>query len=275
LPEPIEISRGAWAADPFVNALFAGADDVTRTLGRSGHLRDFFAANAGAAKGFALLRATKSERAVLAPGMMNGTVRQDVAQVAVSFAEFHLNAVAPEAAVCRREIANWLLRRLAALALERIVADEARVTERQERKALLAAHLRLLKLHAAENHPSTNDGHVHDAGIARLDAELKDASAAGGEESPPVLTLDARVAELNSVLCAPEEHLRLTAEEVRLNRLGMKVAQGAEEPHAALTMHELAIGPNARKEVIVLVCCPHAEMPPRQGLPPDAAKYGL
>jgi hypothetical protein len=274
LPDPIEISRRAWVNDPLVNALFADADDVTQTLGRSGALRDFFATNPGVATGFALLRATTTERAVLAPGMMNGTVRQDVAQITVSFAEFRLNAVAPDAAACRRQVADWLLRRLAALALERIVADEARMTERQERKALLAAHLRLLKLHADEYHAAPNDRDAHGAGIARLEAELKEASAACGEDLTAVLTLDARLAELNRVLAAPEDQLRLTVEEACLNRLGMKVAEEAEEPHAALTLHELAIGAGG-KDIIVLVSCPRAEMPPQQGLPADAAKCGL
>jgi hypothetical protein len=55
LPEPIELSRGAWADDAFLNAAFATAEDISLLLARSPGLKRCLEANAGAAHAYALL----------------------------------------------------------------------------------------------------------------------------------------------------------------------------------------------------------------------------
>lgn len=86
-PDCILLSREAWSADPRVNAFFATPDEVAACLGHSRELRAFFAdpVNAGVEEAFALLGMKEEERTVFAPKLEGETLKQDVAQVAVSF----------------------------------------------------------------------------------------------------------------------------------------------------------------------------------------------
>src|SRR5687767_15802568 len=99
LPEPMALSRSAWADDPRVNAFFATPDDVPALLGASDELRAFFGApqNAAAAEAHALLGMVKTERDVFAPAVVDGVLRQDVAQTTVSFSRHTLICAAADA----------------------------------------------------------------------------------------------------------------------------------------------------------------------------------
>jgi hypothetical protein len=87
--EPILLVRAAWHDDPRLNAFFATADDVPACLGRSRELRAFFEdpSNHEVQEAYALLGMKKEERTVLGMELQGDSVRQGVAQVAVSFSE--------------------------------------------------------------------------------------------------------------------------------------------------------------------------------------------
>jgi len=101
--EPVLLTRAAWNDDPRVNAFFATADDVPRCLGRSKELRGFFdnPANAAQQEAFALLGMLKEERTVFGAELQGDTLRQDVAQVSVSFSGHRLLAPAATLAAAR------------------------------------------------------------------------------------------------------------------------------------------------------------------------------
>lgn len=125
---PIELSRAAWSADPYINAFFATVADVPAALGRSDELRVFFdaPANSQAEAAYALLAMRREERNVLAPALVDGEVRRDVAQTTAAFTGHVMFAIAAEPLVMRRLIGEAILERLAGLALERIVATRER-----------------------------------------------------------------------------------------------------------------------------------------------------
>lgn len=265
LPEPIELARAAWSADRLLNACFATADEVPALLGRSEELRAFFGEplNAAATHAYALLAMLKTERSVFAPAIVDGALRQDVAQTTVSFEKHKLFAPAAEPLACRRQVGVLILRRMAALALERITALGERAVELEQRKAMLGSRLRMLSLRRG----GLDEIAAGDAGaeIARLEKALQATAEDYQDAKASLATLDKRIEQVNAVFAAPAEHVNIARTQLRVNRMGFKVAEGAGEPVEPITLTELTIG-SGLTAVIAFVRCPRAELPPKEDM---------
>jgi hypothetical protein len=271
LPEPIDLTRAAWSTDALLNAYFATADEVPALLGRSEELRAFFAepANAALAQAHALLGMLKSERSVFAPAIVDGSLRRDVAQTTVSFDKHKLLAPAAELLACRRQVGVLILRRMAELALERITALGERATELEQRKAMLGSRLRMLSLRRnGLDEIAAGDA---SAEIARLETALKATVDDYQDAKASLATLDTRIEHVNAVFAAPAQHVNIARTQLRVNRMGYKVAEGAGEPVEPITLTELTIG-SGLTVVIAFVRCPRAELPPKEDLVARAAR---
>lgn len=274
LPAPVVLARSAWAEAPLLNAFFASADDVPRALGRSDELRAFFAApeNAAVSEAHALLGMVKTERDVFAPAVVDGVLRQDVAQTTVSFSHHTLICAAADAAACRREVGVRILRRLAALTLQRITALEELATELEQRKALLGAKLRLLHLRRNGLDLIARDEYEDlSARIAAMERELRTTADDYLETKASTRTLETRIYHIEAIFGAPADHLRLDGVALRVNRLGYKVAAQSGEPAADLALSELSIG-EGLKAVIAVVRCARSELPSPESLAARAAR---
>jgi len=64
----------------------------------------------------------------------------------------------------------------------------------------------------------------------------------------------------------------LTQSDMRINRMGIKVDDGTDERHNALTLAELNVGDKLRG-VVALVRCPRSELPPKEDLLANAERY--
>lgn len=276
LPEPIELARAAWASDPLINALFANADDVPAVLGRSDELRTFFEApaNALATEAYALLGMLKAERNVFAPAMVEGVLRQDVAQTTVNFSHHRLFAPAAELLACRREVGVLIFRRLAALALERITSLRARAVDLEQRKATLGARLRLLNLRRNGIQDIAGGASDETAEIASIERELKATVDDYVEAKASLATLDMRVDHINAIFNSPAAYLSLARVDLRVNRMGYKVAAGSDEAASDLALSELSIGEGLRF-VIAFVRIQRAELPPKESLSARGAREML
>jgi len=272
LPEPIEFSRAAWSSNPLLNAYFATAADLPALAGRSEELRALFAAPANAAvtEVHALLGMLKTERNVFAPGFVNGALQQDVAQTTVSFDKHRLFAPATALLDCRRQVGMLILRRFAELALERITALGGRAVELEQRKAMLGSRLRMLSLRR-NGIDAIAGGADASADIASIERELKATVDDYHEAKASLATLDTRIDHIKAVFDAPADHVSLARTELRVNRMGYKVAAASGEEASQLTLSELSIG-SGLMIVIAFVRCPRAELPPREDLIARAAK---
>ena len=271
LPEPIEFSRAAWSSDPRLNAFFATAAELPDLLGRSEELRALFAApaNAAATHAHALLAMLKAERQVFAPAIVEGALRQDVAQTTVSFDKHRLFAPAAELIDCRRQVGMLIMRRLAALALERITSLGERAVELEQRKAMLGSRLRMLSLR--RNGIEEIAAGDASAEIAAIEKELKATVDDYHEAKASLATLETRIDHIKAVFEAPADHVRLARTEVRVNRMGYKVSEASGEEASRLVLSELSIG-SGLTAVIAFVRCARAELPPREDLVARAAK---
>ena len=276
LPEPIDLTRGAWSANPLIGALFATADDIPALLGRSHELVAYFdaAANSGAQDAYALLGMKMEERTVLGAALVGDAVHRDVAQKTIGFAGHRIMAVAADALACRREVGARIMRRLAGQALQRITTRERRANELEERKAILAARLRLLTLRRDGLQSVTTGGSDESAEIRDLERALQATVDDYIETKTNVATLDGTLVIINEILSAPEQHLRLARMKRRVNRMGILVAADSSESATDLEFLELALGEGLRA-VIAIVHIPRSEMPAKGDRVRDAARHLL
>ena len=162
-----------------------------------------------------------------------------------------------------------ILRRLAGLALARIAGLGERATELEQRKALLGSRLRMLSLRR-NGIDDLADGAGTAAEIASLERELKATADDYRAAKAGLATLDKSIEHINAIFNAPADYVSLARTELRVNRMGYKVAAESGEA-APLTLTELSIG-SGLTVVIAFVRCARAELPAREDLIARAAK---
>ena len=272
--EPVLLARAQWSEDPRLNAFFAAANDVPACLGRSRELRAFFEdpANQDSQEAYALLGMKKQERTVFAPQLQNDIIRQDVAQVTVSFSEHRLIAPAATLAATRLEIGRRIIQRLAQVALSRIVALDMKASELEQHKAYLAARLRLLRLSRDGMEGLLKDPTTVGEQISALERELQETVKGYIEAKTSLATLDGYIKHIDDVFSHPEQHLTVTHTPLRLSRMGIKGDDASLGPVNELTLTEMSIGENLRG-AIAIVRCPRSELPSKEDLIANAERY--
>jgi len=272
--DPILLSRATWGSDPRVNAFFATADDVPDCLGRSRELRAFFddPRNLGVSEAFALLGMKKEEKTVLGMELHGDAVRQDVAQLTVSFSGHRVVAPSATLAATRLEIGRRIVQRLAQVALARVIAIDMKATELQEHKAYLGARLRLLGLARDGMEGIVQDPATIDEQTKAIERELKETVEGYIEAKASLATLDGYIRHIEEVFSHPEQHVGLTHTPLRVSRIGVKVDASFQGAVNELTLAELAIG-DRFQGAIAVVRCPRAELPPKEDLLAKAERY--
>ena len=272
--EPLLLSRSNWSDDPRLNAFFASADDVPALLGRSKDLRAFFSVPSQRELGeaYALLAMKKEERTVLAPQQDGDRVQLDVPQVTVSFSGHRLFAPSASFEATRLEVGRRIIRRLAQLALKRIVDLDMKAAELGERKAWLAARLRLVKLAVDGAAGLLEDTVDTRSKMAALERELHATVHDYIETKASVATMASYTGHIKAVLDHPEQHVSLHSTPMRLSRMGVRVDGSHPGPVNAFTLSELAIGEGVAV-VIAIVRCPLAELPAEADPLANAERY--
>jgi hypothetical protein len=270
--DPVLLARAAWIDDPRLNAFFATADDVPACLGRSRELRAFFDANPDLQEAYALLGMKKEVRTVFGAQLEGDKVTHDAAQVAVSFSGHRLIAPAATLAATRLEIGRRIIRRLAQVALSRIVSLDMKADELEQHKAYLGARLRLLNLARDGMEGIVKDPATIGDEIKAVERELKQTVDGYIEAKSSLATLDGYIKHIDEVFSDPQQHVSLTHTPLRLSRMGIKVEDAAMGPVNELRLAELSIGDDFRG-AIAIVRCPRSELPPKEDLLAKAERY--
>ncbi|MDM0106978.1 hypothetical protein QTH97_18680 [Variovorax sp. J22R24] len=272
--DPLLLSRATWSGDPRLNAYFASADEVPAFLGRSKELREFFRvpSNREAGEAFALLAMKREERTVLGVQQDGDRVQHDVPLATVSFSGHKLFAPSATFDATRLEVGRRIIRRLAQLALKRIVDLDMKAAELGERKAWLAARLRLVKLAVDGAAGLLEDTTETRSQIAAIERELKETVHDYIETKAGVATLDAFIKHIDAVFAHPEKQVSLQRTPMRLSRMGVRVDADHPGPLNEFIMTELAIGEGVNV-VIAIVRCPLAELPPEEDLLSNAERF--
>jgi hypothetical protein len=269
LPEPLELSRSAWASDPRIKAYFATAADVPQVLARSADLRVFFddPGQSIAQEAFALLVMEKAERTVYGTALENGILKSDVAQVNVNFGAHRVVAPAATQVDARVEIGLRGVRRLLDVVLARIAALQQQATDLAERKAFLGTKLRQLKSAGFGIEPAAD----HTQEIAELEARIAHDAKELLEIKGKPRSLEHYLEQISDVLLVPEQHLTMNEQRLKVSRLGIKVEGNSSEPADELVLTELRLGELCA--IAVPVKCKRSDMLPKGSLFAEAEKY--
>lgn len=273
-PPPIELSQKAWATDARVNAFFAAPTDVPLVMGRSKELRAFFddPANAGMREAVAMLAMEIREQNVLGVALEGGMLKHDVAQTTVSFTDHRIVMPAGSLADARFELGRRLLRGLTHIALQNIEAIQSRQQDLEETRGRLATRLRSLQGRPAGLHSLAEDPDAHNGEIEDLQRQLEQAQSQLTDSKMSLSTLDGYIEQVNEVLMHPEQHVKLEVFRLRVNRMGIKVAEDSSEPASDLNLAKVSVGPDITR-VVASVKCARGDMPPKEDLLAQAARY--
>ena len=263
LPTPIALSRSAWATDAYVGAFFATAADVQACLNRSTELHTFFRdpANLHCDRAYSILGMRRVERTVLASALVEGEVRRDVAQTTLGFTGHALVVLSDDPSTTRALLGEAILKRVAGLALERIVSARDRATELETRKSMMAARLRMLMLRSDGLRELSANEQDPSAEIATLERELKAAAADHLEMRTSLATLDYSFDQIDAILGELDRHLGMDAIDLRVSHTGYKLDSNSAASGSELHLNELWVGTQLRA-VIAPVCIPRIALAP-------------
>ena len=241
IPGAFEVNRKSFGANPQVNALFGSFDDIDDLVSQSRVLKDYFAENPDSDEAYATLVMRRVDKKVLGMELGGDIVRRDVAQVAVNFSGHRLGICGTSEAELRHMLIWRGIHNLAITALENITQLKMKTTELQKQSILLKIKLRDLQAQhrGLDALTASEADDVLDA--QALSRELEDTERQLSEAQPQLGTLDDYLAQVRRVFNHPSLYLRVKADSVRVDRMGIKVedeksSRGAEVHSASITI---------------------------------------
>ena len=239
LPTALTLSARAWATDPRVNAFFATSADLRATLSRNTAVQEFFQQPGLPAEGFALMLMVKRETETLGTALAGDLLVREVRRTVVSFSKHHLYFPAASEAGLRRELRQRMLVFLANRARERIDALRVRRDALEEQRRQARAQLQALRGQAHGLRPLLTSADADERRLVTLKQRLARIEQDLTEARKPLATLDDYLEQVRQVVGQPEPYLHLHPLALRLNRLGVKLAEDSPEPGETLALFEL------------------------------------
>ena len=239
LPAAIVLDGHAWANDLQVNAFFATAADVRTVLSEDAQVRAFFAEHPGP-ECFALLLMVKQEVETFGTAMDGEMLVREVRQIRVSFSHHHLFFPTASEAELRRELKQRMLMFLATRAQDRINELRTGRGALEEQRRQLQAQLRAWRMQGQGLRPLLSSADTDERRLAELEQRLIRTEGELVSARKQLGTLDDYLEQVRQVLSQPETYLRVQPLALRLNRLGLKLAENSPEAGETLSLIELA-----------------------------------
>jgi len=239
LPAALTLSARAWATDPRVNAFFATAADLRVALRQNTAVQEFFQQPGLPEESFALMLMVKRETETLGTALAGDLLIREVRRTVVSFSKHHLYFPAASEAGLRRELRQRMLVFLANRARERIDALRVRRDALEEQRRQARAQLQALRGQAHGLRPLLTRADADERRLAALEQRLARIEQDLTEARKPLATLDDYLEQVRQVVGQPEPYLHLHPLALRLNRLGVKLAEDSPEPGETLALFEL------------------------------------
>jgi hypothetical protein len=271
LPPLREASAGAWANDPAIRAIFATPDDLAEAFSRSDTLRSWFDEHADAVEVCAVLGMEMIERHVLGVALEGDSVRHDVPQTTLCFADQRVRVCSDSDASLRVEIGRRLIDQLALEGLASLAADQ-RDLLRQSRE-LIEQRVALLERQGTGMR-GVVAAPVEADDLARLEAQMEQNAQELARLRMPGKLGELELACLCKVLSKPSEHIYVQSRRMRIDM--MNVVQPDRTTAAREIEFQLARIPGnpAVVRAFTLVTFPRRELLPG-GLRIDAAMRAI
>lgn len=237
LPAAIDIGRQAFAADALVHALFASADDIADTIGRSAALRDFLDTPAAWQHEHfhALLAARRHGKQVLGVANHGGVIATEVPQCLLYFSEHTLVVPAADESAARTG-----LRAAAFDSLLQTFADHVAAAREERKQLTLEREMEKARMYGRRGHPDAER-------LTRRIAELDDCLRRKADALLPAQLLRA----LADFLMQPEQALRLDPVDLLVDRRGAMATDGMAAGSDAVGIRFMeATGRDRRRHVV-------------------------
>ncbi len=252
IPDPLLCCRSAYSDDPRINAFFVSPQHIQEVFSQSRDVRDLFEANPLADECWALMCMRQQERSQLGMALVDGQVRKDVMQTAVSFTDHQVMSPGIDEATARCALKCCMFTGLLAHIQRRASEARSRVADLDNRIALAQRRLRGLGEDAAREQAR---GELR-AEIRRLQDQLS-------EDGLRLPTLNDHLRFVADSLSHPADFLSANTRSLHLSRLAIKLEKGSNEPGYDLTLPEIHIASHAPR-ISTLVRFPREELLPEQ-----------
>jgi hypothetical protein len=274
LPPAVEISRRAYGTDPRLRAFFVSSEHLQEVLGDMKTVRDFLQGASAPPPDaiFGLLTLTWKERTVLGSEQHGEIARRDVKQQAVSFFDHRFVSTAATEADARWEMKKRGYDYLLKVALERILATRGKRQDLKRERQLLNKKLEAMKagdwglegLFAPDEAQAGNPAELEQ----QIAAVEKDLLEIGGDSESLQRSLD----ELAQVLDQPTHWLSRRELSMRLNYMGIRVAEDAAEASSRFDLIELYSASGVHR-ILLPGYIPRSELPERPDFFKAAQRY--
>lgn len=273
LPPFTELSRRELGSNPLVRALFASPGHLREILGQSISLGQYLEQHRQPIpeRIHALLSVQWEEKRILGQELVGDRIRGDVMQTIVYFTNHRLACPSVGKEESLLEMKTLAFDFLVRKALEAVAGYRVEKGESARRRGLLQRKLRTLEAARWGTSPLSDRSSVgsrHRAEveqeIARLEQELN-----GLREDP--VTLDDYLNIVSNCLEQASGHLRLIDTSLRLNPMGLKVEENAED---AVSLHfKEVVSSDNESEIVLPVVVPVDEIPEQRDLLQEANRY--
>jgi len=273
LPAPHEASLKAWASDPCIRAFFATAEDLPKAFSRAQELRAYFDRNPGSVDAYAALGMAMTERHVLGVALDGDTIRTDVAQTTLCFADHRARICAATESGLREEIARRLLDQLALEGLSKLAADCRELVE--QGRALLQARLALMQRGGMGVCAVVGGAQAVEAEeLERIHAQIDENANQLAALRVPTEVIELELQSVCEVLSDPSAYIYVTKKRVRIDLMNVVQESSTQAGHEIeFDLARISNNPPVTR-AFALVCFPRAELL-ADGLHIDAAMRAL
>jgi len=238
IPGPTRLSPENWDRDPLLKALFVDPDEMRSVLERDLRLRSFFTRQQ-AARAFALLTATKTERTIFGTAAEGDIVRRDVPQTAVEFHDHRIIDPSATEAETRHVLKDRALNALVTQVLERLLQLRALKNELEEQQRILSIKLKIQQarpggLDVLKSEQAAEESAPLDAPRLLADIDRQIQGLAAESDSP-----EEYLRQLTAVLTAPQQVLTVTPIVLQLNWMGVKQGNASADGDRGIRLAEI------------------------------------
>ena len=252
IPGAIHCCRDSFVEDPQINAFFVSPRHMQEIFSQSKDVRELFDSNPSVTECWALMCMHKEERSQLGVALIDGEVRKDVLQTAVSFTDHQVLSPGADAASARCALKCCMFNGLLTHIRHHGTEAKRRVGDLENQTRSMRQRLRTLE---------TRSGTDEDkAAIQRMIGDLERDLAS---EELRLATINDHLAYVAEALANPTAYLHAEKRLIRLNRMAIKLDEHSQETGYDLCLSEISIASHQTR-VGCLVRFPRDELLPRQ-----------
>jgi hypothetical protein len=267
----VELSRTAFGHDAKVRSLFASPEHLEETLSASMEIQQWLArSNVPPATLYALLVVNWEERHSFGMELDGDTVRRDVAQVTLNFADHRFPAAGGTEADARLEVKKRAYDLLVKAALARLVEQRSERQDLERERLLLARKLKELDgVHMGLALEATPAGPQQDS--AAVEARIHEIEQALAHIRADTATLDDQLALIDDTLRSAPQILTLDSVSFVLDQRNVKRAA----PNAS-TIREVQyplVRSGNRRAIVLMTKFPRAAVRPPADMLAEMERY--